>query len=63
VQAVKVKLGLSQDDMTEITSGLNERSKVIAKDIAGLKAGEPVNVQGSAENPKIGQNAVKPAKS
>lgn len=63
VQAVKVKIGRSQDDMLEITAGLTERSKVIAKDVAGLKAGELVNVMSNPDTQKLGQEKVEPGKS
>lgn len=63
VQSVKVKIGRDQDDMLEITSGLTERSKVIAGDVEGLKTGELVNVLGTSDNQKLGQDGARASKS
>lgn len=45
LQAVKVKLGRSQDDRREILSGLTPRAKVVAGDVSGLKAGMQVSLR------------------
>lgn len=45
LQAVKVKLGRSQDDRREIVSGLTPRAKVVAGDVSGLKAGMQVSLR------------------
>lgn len=44
VQAVKVKLGLTAGDKTEITSGLNRHSKVIGSNLDKLKVGDLVEI-------------------
>jgi len=49
VEAVEVQIGRVKGDREEITSGLDGRSQVIAKDIEFLKTGDSVNVQEAHE--------------
>jgi HlyD family secretion protein len=44
VKVVEVEIGRSRDDQMEITGGLDERARVIGKDIESLKAGDAVNL-------------------
>lgn len=46
IEALEVKVGRILGDQREITSGLDEHSKVIARDVEFLKPGDLVNLKG-----------------
>ena len=55
--AVDVIVGRTQGEYEEIVSGIDEKARVIAADVAALKSGDPVNVLASPEEQKVTQAA------
>lgn len=57
VEAVEVQIGRARDGQKEIISGLDGRTKVIAKDVELLKTGDPVSVREADVRQKVTQES------
>jgi len=49
VEAIEVEIGRTRDDRMEISSGLDEHTQVIARNIESLKVGDAVTIQEARE--------------